>query len=116
MVKKGSSTNKKIDNLAKEMRRGFVKLDKKIGSLDTKIDSKIDDLAAMTIRGFNDVHKRMDKMETGLEKRLVKRMDEGFEKVDSKIDGLHRRIDDAIDRDVALEVRIAKVEKVVFPK
>ncbi len=47
---------------------------------------------------------------------LLKKMDEGFEGVNGKIDGINRRIDNEADQRVGLGLRVEKVEAKVFPE
>ncbi len=52
---------------------------------------------------------------TAVENRLEKRMDAEFEKTNSKIDGLGRRIDNEVENRAQIEGRVLKLEEVVFP-
>lgn len=51
-----------------------------------------------------------------MEKSLEKKMDEGFEGVNGRIDGINRRIDSEADQRVELGLRVEKVEAKVFPE
>ncbi len=46
---------------------------------------------------------------------LEKRIDVRFEEVNSKIDGLGRRIDNEVENRAQIETRVRKVEEAVFP-
>lgn len=76
-----------------------------------KIQKSIDDLTAAVAQGFLSVEERMATKEEL--KSLEQKVDTGFEGVNGKIDGLHRRIDAELERTLQLESRVVKVEEVV---
>ena len=48
-----------IDNLAKEMRNGFAKIDKRFDGMDKRfgtLEKTVDNLAVMTKRGFDNIN------------------------------------------------------------
>ena len=48
-------------------------------------------------------------------KRIEKKMDEGFDGVNGKIEGLHRRMDAELEQKRVVEDRVSKIEVVVSP-
>ena len=66
-----------------------------------KIQKSIDDLTEIVVA----VTHRIGEVET--------KVDVGFEQVNGKIDGLHRRIDAELERTLQLETRVVKIEEVV---
>ncbi len=76
----------------------------------------VDGLALAVAKGFEDVKQELrGEMKVGFDK-LDKKMDEGFEGVNGKIDGINRRIDNEADQRVGLGLRVEKVEAKVFPE
>ena len=87
----------------------------------SKLEKSVEDVLEIVVsmKGYienNLVTKEELSKELGsLEKKLEKRMDVGFEEVNSKIDGLNRRIDNEVENRAQIETRVRKVEEVVFP-
>ena len=54
-------------------------------------------------------------MKVGFDK-FDKQMGEGFEKVNGKLDGINRRIDNEADQRVELGLRVEKIEVKIFPE
>lgn len=78
------------------------------------IDQKIDNLAAMVAGGFQEVHKRLDTLEEKVDD-LEKKVNAGFEAVSARLDGVNRRIDAEVDHRIETDMRIQKIDAVVFP-
>lgn len=72
-----ADTNKKIDNLAKMMEKGFK-------DAEVRTDEKIDSLARMTAEGFKRVDERFDGVENKIE-TLETKVDGNFREVNMKL-------------------------------
>lgn len=95
---------KGLNNLAREMKRGFIKIDKKflvVGKrfdemetkIDKKIDSKIDSLARIVKFGFDEVGERLDRIEKKSEED-----DKQHKIINVRLDNLERGQDKIAER------------------
>jgi len=76
----------------------------------------VDGLALAVAKGFEDVKQELrGEMKVGFDK-FDKQMGEGFEKVNGKLDGINRRIDNEADQRVELGLRVEKIEVKIFPE
>ena len=92
-------------------------LTQKVGGIDTNLgaltqqvgglDKNLDALALATAENFERVGNNFE--------RIEKKMDEGFDGVNGKIEGLHRRMDAELEQKRVVEDRVSKIEVVVFP-
>ena len=105
------------------MEKRFDKIDKSIENLKNEVISlaqivgvtskAVDDLTAAVAQGFVHMEATMaTKVELGA---LEKKVDTGFEGVNGKIEGVHRRMDAELEQKRVLEDRVSKIEVVVFP-
>jgi uncharacterized protein YoxC len=69
------------------------------------IEETVDTLARAVAQGFENITNEFVKVRT--------EMNTGFEGVNGKIDGLHRRIDAELERTLQLETRVVKVEEAI---
>ena len=69
----------------------------------THIEEMVDSLARAVKEGFELTATKAE-------------MNKGFEGVNSRLDGVNRRIDDEVDQRVELGLRVEKVEAKVFPE
>ncbi|MGC9602149.1 MAG: hypothetical protein ABSE76_00180 [Minisyncoccia bacterium] len=106
-----------IEKLAVEMRDGFTRSDQKIEKLATEMrksfkreDEKIDHIEEVVDALARAVKEGFDLTATKVE------MAKGFEGVDSRLEGVNRRIDDEVDQRIELGLRVEKVEAKVFPE
>jgi len=81
-----------------------------------KIDKNIADLIEITIAVRDRLVDVEEKMATKVNlAALEKKVDEGFEGVNGKIEGLHRRMDAELEQKRVVEDRVSKIEIKVFP-
>ncbi len=82
------------------------------------IEETVDILARAVAQGFESITSEFAKVRTemkgGFALAATKvEMNQGFEGVNGKVDGVHRRIDAELERTLQLESRVVKVEEAV---
>jgi methyl-accepting chemotaxis protein len=113
-----------IEKLAVEMREGFVRSDKKIEQLATEMHegfARTDERFVQQDQKINHIEEMVDALaravKDGFELTATKaEMNKGFEGVNSRLEGVNRRIDDEVDQRIELGLRVEKVEAKVFPE
>ncbi|OGC86251.1 hypothetical protein A3D70_01550 [Candidatus Adlerbacteria bacterium RIFCSPHIGHO2_02_FULL_54_18] len=91
------------------MEERLQRIEEKVDTLAkvvTATSKAVDDLTAAVAQGF--VH-----METTMATKAE--MNTGFEGVNGKIEGLHRRMDAELEQKRTIEDRVSKIEIEVFP-
>ena len=98
------------------MEEKLQRIEQKVDALTkvvTATSKAVDDLTAAVAQGFSHMEATMaTKVELAA---LEKKVDTGFEGVNGKIEGLHRRMDAELEQKRVLEDRVSKIEVVVFP-
>jgi tetrahydromethanopterin S-methyltransferase subunit G len=115
----GEKMQKQVDHieevantLAKSSTEHFNKIDERFSHVEEMIDT----LARAVKDGFELTATKAE-MTTGFELTATKvEMAKGFEGVNSRLEGINRRIDDEVDQRIELSLRVEKVEAKVFPE
>ena len=110
--------HKRIVGLEKNMRDGFLDLEKRLGDSIEKIDNRVDDLARMTQAGFTDLEERLGNRIDS----LARMTQAGFSDLEERFGGRMNSIDGVVvgkasnDEVRNLSVRVEKIEGVIFNK
>lgn len=98
------------------MEEKLQRIEEKVDALTkvvTATSKTVDDLTAAVAKGFAHMEATMaTKVELAA---LEKKVDYGFEGVNGKIEGLHRRMDAELEQKRLVEDRVSKIEAEVFP-